>query len=104
MMRPFSRKAARKAEVHEQRIFNYRLSRARRVVENVFGILAQILRRPFNANEKNINRIIAACVVLHNFMLKQSAVSAASYCPVGLADSEDWEGRVKDGSWRSDKL
>ncbi|CAN7946680.1 unnamed protein product, partial [Ixodes pacificus] len=100
MMRPFSRK------VHEQRIFNYRLSRARRVVGNAFGILAQkwrILRRPFRANDQNINRIIAACVVLHNFMLKQSAVSAASYCPVGLADSEDWEGRVKDGSWRSDK-
>ncbi|KAM7300574.1 uncharacterized protein ISCGN_016185 [Ixodes scapularis] len=124
MMRPFSRKAlqkdpapppgadpdaaaaARKAEVREQRIFNYRLSRARRVVETAFGILAQkwrILRRPFRANDQNINRIIAACVALHNFMLKQSAVSAASYCPVGLADSEDWEGRVKDGSWRSDK-
>ncbi|CAN7947207.1 unnamed protein product [Ixodes hexagonus] len=103
MMRPFPRKAARKVEVHEQRIFNYRLSRARRVVENAFGILAQkwrILRRPFKANDKNINRIVAACVVLHNFMLKQSAVSAASYCPVGLADSEDWQGRVKNGSWR----
>ncbi|CAN7994979.1 unnamed protein product, partial [Ixodes pacificus] len=68
---PDAAAAARKAEVHEQRIFNYRLSRARRVAENAFGILAQkwrVLRRPFRANDLNINMIIAACVVLHNFM------------------------------------
>ncbi|XP_040356579.1 uncharacterized protein LOC115312686 [Ixodes scapularis] len=97
--------AEAKAELHERRIFNYRLSRARRVVENTFGILAQkwrILRRPFKANDENVNRIIGACVALHNYLLKESTVSAASYCPVGLTDTEDWQGRLKPGSWRND--
>ncbi|CAN7975605.1 unnamed protein product [Ixodes persulcatus] len=98
MMRPFPRKGGL---TFKRRIFNYRLSRARRVVENTFGILAQkwrILRRPFKANEENVNRIIGACVALHNYLLKESTFSAASYCPVDLTDSEDWQGRLKPGS------
>ncbi|CAN7946739.1 unnamed protein product, partial [Ixodes hexagonus] len=97
LMRPYPRKSKRC-------IFNYRLSRGRRVVENAFGILAQkwrILRRPFRANTENTKRIVAACVALHNFLLKESQVSAASYCPPGTADSEDWQGNQLAGSWRA---
>ncbi|KAH7964698.1 hypothetical protein HPB49_000720 [Dermacentor silvarum] len=93
------------AEAYERRVFNYRLSRARRIIENAFGILVQrwrILRRPFKAKEANINRYVGACIVLHNFLLKESAVFSAMYCPAGSTDSEDWEGRLSIGSWRND--
>ncbi|XP_077485427.1 uncharacterized protein LOC144095629 [Amblyomma americanum] len=92
-------------EKYEHRIFNYRLSRARRIIENAFGILAQrwrILRRPFKAKVININRYVGACIVLHNYLLKESAESSSMYCPPGSADTEDWEGRLSPGSWRDD--
>ncbi|XP_077519874.1 uncharacterized protein LOC144129630 [Amblyomma americanum] len=92
-------------EKYERRIFNYRLSRARRIIENAFGILAQrwrILRRPFKAKVININRYVGACIVLHNYLLKESAESSSMYCPPGSADTEDWEGRLSPGSWRDD--
>nr|CAI5843193.1 unnamed protein product [Callosobruchus analis] len=39
-MKPYQQKGIS----HEEKIFNYRLCRARRVVENVFGILASRFR------------------------------------------------------------
>ncbi|KAH7949013.1 hypothetical protein HPB49_004171 [Dermacentor silvarum] len=93
-------------ETHKRRVFKYRLSRARRVIENAFGILAQrwrTLRRPFKAKTDNINRFVAACIVLHSFLMKESSASSAAYCPPGSADSEDWEGRLSPGSWREEE-
>lgn len=74
-------------------------------MENAFGIMAQrwrILRRPFTAKETNVKRIVAACVVLHNFMIKESAESAASYTTVHSTDRENWQGEVEQGEWRAD--
>ncbi|XP_049513913.1 uncharacterized protein LOC119466062 [Dermacentor silvarum] len=88
------------AEPHSKRIFNYRLSRARRVIENAFGIMAQkwrILRRQFKANDDNVRRSISACVVLHNFLLKESPTSRSAYCPPGTADHLDWQGNITEG-------
>ncbi|CAN8018999.1 unnamed protein product [Ixodes persulcatus] len=94
LMRPYPRKSKPSAEreaCNRQRIFNYRLSRGRRVVENAFGILAQtwrILRRPFTVNTENTSRYVAACIALHNFLLKES--QATSYCLPGTGDTDDW--------------
>lgn len=69
LMRPYPRQDLDVSK----RIFNYRLSRARRVVENTFGILSQkfrIYNRRIQAMPKNVDSIILATCVLHNFIKK----------------------------------
>lgn len=55
----------------EQRVFNYRLHRARRYVECAFGILSNkwtIFHRPLNVSKRFSKNIVKACVVLHNIV------------------------------------
>lgn len=76
--------------------FNYRWSRARRCIDNPFGILVQMwrcLRKPVVANVDTCEDIVQACVVLHNYLQKQEEdipVSARKYCPTGFVDSQEW--------------
>jgi len=52
-------------------LMSFRLSRARRCIENCFGILAsrwRVYRQTIIANEETINAIIKASVILHNFV------------------------------------
>lgn len=66
-MKPFSRKNLNE----EQAIFNYRLSRAHRIVENAFGILAsrfRILLREINLSPEKATLIVQECTHLHNFL------------------------------------
>lgn len=61
----------------EQRIFNYRLSRSRRVVENVFGILAnrfRILLTTINLSPEKVQNITLACCALHNFLRMENPI------------------------------
>lgn len=74
-------------------IFNFRLSRARRTIENTFGILVQRWRRlrsPIIANGELCNKIIMACIVLHNYIQKGEEnipLKDRKYCPTGFVDS-----------------
>ena len=66
LMKPYSDNGKLTAS---EKTFNYRLSRARMVVENAFGRLKgrwRCLLKRNDMNLKNIPTVIAACVVLHN--------------------------------------
>ena len=58
----------------KKKIFNYRLSRARRYIECTFGILAnkwRILHRPLDVDIECAIDIVKACCLLHNFVRKR---------------------------------
>ncbi|XP_069619986.1 uncharacterized protein [Ranitomeya imitator] len=55
---------------HRRRIFNLRLSRARRLVACTFGILVakwRVLQTAFQLSEATVNEVIKASVILHNY-------------------------------------
>lgn len=59
---------------YSQRIFDYRLSRARRIVENAFGMLAnrfRILLNTITLSVEKVELITLACCILHNFILSR---------------------------------
>ena len=67
-----------------KRIFNYRLSRARRTIENTFSIMAtkfRIFRRPMIANPDKVTRITKAVCCLHNYLKVSEASNAPSNRP-----------------------
>ena len=84
-----------------KRIYNYRHSRARRTIENSFGILSakwRIFRRPIRAGVDTVEKIIKAAVCLHNY-LRQT--DTAKYTPAGFVDSENGDGDIIPGNWRN---
>lgn len=87
-----------------QRIFNHRLRRAHRTIENTFGILAnrwRVLRGSIIAQEDTVDAIIRACCCLHNYVL---ANNRQLYAPPALVDSLLEDGGIRPGSWRSDDV
>ena len=83
----------------QQEVFNYRLSRARRTIENTFGIMSarwRIFCKPIRADINTVDGIVQACVVLHNYLM---TTENARYTPSGFIDSQTAEGIV-EGDWR----
>lgn len=104
-------------------MFNYRLSRARRIIENSFGILAaryctcvtqmimdshaqcfvcrwRLFRRPIISQPGRVVVYTKAAIALHNFL---RTTESTVYCPPGFTDGEDGEGNVLEGTWRRDE-
>ncbi|KAL1426815.1 hypothetical protein MTO96_017957 [Rhipicephalus appendiculatus] len=92
-MRPFPAKYLE----DERRVFNYRLSRARRCAENAFGITAarwRILLRTINLKPRHVDYVVKAACVLHNFLTVHNPLSEK------FNDHEDIYGNVVAGQWR----
>ncbi|XP_071554218.1 putative nuclease HARBI1 isoform X2 [Temnothorax nylanderi] len=104
LMRPYAR---RNRLTDEQRVFNYRLSRARLCIENTFGILVsrwRILHKRLCFSVSNAEKIFKALVCLHNFIMSSNNVNDGSicqYCPPDWLDVEDEGGVIHEGRWRT---
>ena len=84
------------------RVYNYRLSSARRVIENTSGILVakwRIFRRPIRANVDLVDKVAKAIMCLHNYL---QLTENATYIQSGFLDSEDDNGDIVAGEWRSE--
>lgn len=67
IMKPFSHNNQSTREL----IYSYRVSRARRTVENAFGMLANRFRvflSPINLPPDSVEMVVLACTSLHNFL------------------------------------
>ena len=67
LMKPYSRRSMELVE----RVFNYRISQGRWVVENAFGILKsrfRIFQSPMQQEPPLLARVVMACLVLHNLL------------------------------------
>jgi hypothetical protein len=92
MLKPFSQRG----RTREQRIFNYRHSRARRVVLNAFGILVNRFRCFLTAMcqlPDTVTDITLTCCILHN-MLRDQTIQET-----GRVDTDGPDMTVTPGAW-----
>lgn len=95
-MKPFSERKLTMA----QRVFNYRLSRARRIIENVFGLCAarfRVLLKPIDMKPEKVVKVVLAICALHNFLI----TNKSCYSTPNDFDHES-EGVMISGRWRQD--
>lgn len=74
-MKPFPRDQSQNDQ--HKAVFNYRLSRARRIVENAFGILSQQFRifyTPIILNTLTTENLITCACILHNLIIDERGV------------------------------
>ena len=91
-----------------KRIFNYCLPRARRIIENTFGIIAakfRIFQRPIVASPEKVTCITKAACSLHNYLKLSEVCNVTSnwlYCPPGYIKYEDRDGNLIPGDCRQE--
>lgn len=84
-LKPFSQRDL----THDRKIYNYRLSRARRIIENTFGILVarfRIFHGAMAVDLPRIEKIVMAACALHNFLRRKCS---STYITPECVDQED---------------
>lgn len=100
LLRPYPGKAGL---TQNRTIYNYRLSRARRTIENTFGILVcqwRILKRPIICIVDKAMKIVQAIVCLHNWIRHQD-LEENQYVTPTIVD-QDGPDEFLPGSWRQE--
>lgn len=99
IMKPYSGRFSSNRLGVENIIFNYRLSRARRTVENAFGILTMrfgCLRTEIQSRPEKVQIMVAACCTLHNYLMSVST----EYFRPSMVDRFNANDVRTDGDWR----
>lgn len=76
LMRPYPR--TKITNSYENKVFNYRLSRARQTVECTFGILAsrfRVFQKPFEIKVASVVDVVKAACILHNYLQRNATVT-----------------------------
>ena len=97
MLKPYSARYLNQ----DQLVFNYRMSRARRVVENLFGIMAHRFRcllTTLEVTPENAISISKACLTLHNLFREHYGIGRHD------ADEEDENNDMIPGVWRTEAV
>lgn len=105
MMKPYPGRNLNKT----RKVFNYRISRARRMIENSFGILVsrwRVFRKPICMHPEAADKIVMATICLHNYLKTindQKPAINQTYCPALFVDTELSNGNIVPGQWRQDE-
>ena len=78
IMRPYPNMKAAARLPRDMQIYNYQLSRARRIVKNTFGILAHIFRlynRRLQLKPNTVKITVKATCTLHNYLRENSTIA-----------------------------
>ena len=99
LMKPYPGSKNQALPVDKQ-IFNYRQCRARRPIEQTFGIVTarwRIFHGTIKAKEDNVENYILATCTLHNYLMQ---TDESVYCPPGFTDADTSTG-FRAGEWRT---
>lgn len=99
-LKPYLMKPYATTPTQRENIFNYRLSKARRISENAFGILVtrfRVFLKTIQMTPSKVDNITWAAISLHNWLIKTSDMYITQRC----VDFEDLQQRrVVPGTWR----
>ncbi|KAI8117386.1 Protein ALP1-like [Lucilia cuprina] len=90
LMKPY----AQRGLTMVQQVYNYRLSRGRRIIENVFGIMSarfRMFRKPICLDAEKTKKVTLACCVLHNYLM---VTNKKKYAPPNAFDHYDSTGTM----------
>ena len=100
LMRPYPGKNLS----NRQRLFNHRLSRARQMVQNAFGVMAshfRVFRKPLFVQSHVADALVLACTIFHSYLWHKDS---SCYMDTNAIDHEDNEGNLYRGQWRNQQF